>query len=70
LAQSSLSEAFFAIRLTYQGGEWWVSLCGNQHHFVYNFIFETIYLKMFAFERESSGGLLAEVLAWEQTTPA
>jgi len=55
LAENLLSEAFLAIRVTYLGDERWMLLCGNQHHCVDNFTFESTSLELFASGRECSG---------------
>ena len=55
------------------GDERWVLLCGNQHHCLDNFTFESISLELFAFRRECSGlftGLFTgKDLPCDQITP-
>ena len=67
-AVASVSEPFFVFRskhsfwgiscdktLTYLEDERWVLPCGNQHHCVDSFTFESISLELFAFRRQCSG---------------
>ena len=55
LARSLLPEVFLVIGLTCLGDDCWVLLCGNQHHCVDNFTFESISLELFAVGKECSG---------------
>ena len=63
LAENLLSEAFLAIRVTYLGDERWMLLCGNQHHCVDNFTFESISLGCLPPEESAQECSLAEDLA-------